>query len=78
MRHWYKKNWKSYCGANLKPDSNYIGYMQINDCDCLKCLQRFVKLKNNRVGTLETKSLAQKRITELTFVKDFDTLINEE
>lgn len=80
IRHWYNKNYIAFCGKDLKyPENhNYVGYLQITECTCIKCLQRFIKIKNNRLSTLSNKFLAQKTLDTLTYREEFDKLINEE
>lgn len=79
MRHWYDNDYKAFCGVNLRASesANYIGYLQIHECDCIKCLENFINIEN-RLSIPERNILAQKRLSELTYIQEFAKLINEE
>lgn len=77
-RHWYKDDMRAYCGANLIKNNYYTGYINIFECDCIKCLEKYIKIKDKRPHVLDRKKLAKTTLNKLTYHEDFDKLIDEE
>ena len=71
--HWYKSAFKSYCGIDIK-DFNYTGLANIDACTCLKCLDYFIRIRDKDFYNHQIKQ-AEKRLSELTYERDFAKLI---
>lgn len=79
MKHWYSHAFISYCGIDITNENviDYTGLASIDECECIKCIQSFLKKADN-IHYLNLIEIAEKRLNELTYISEFDKLINED